>query len=67
MAVAANSRRNRRNTREDVRGRALDQKDAERLSDAAAAAERASAGMGTEESEPADWLFGDTLGEDHSG
>ena len=67
MTVAANSRAKRRNTREDVRRRALDQEHAERLSEGAAAAERASAGMGTDDSEPAAWLFGDTLGEDHSG
>jgi hypothetical protein len=31
------------------------------MSAAAAAAERASAGMGTEAKEPTDWLFGDSL------
>jgi hypothetical protein len=35
--------------------------DSAELSKGAAAAERASAGIGTEESEPADWLFGDSL------
>ena len=37
------------------------------LTEGAAAAERASAGMGTEDAEPAAWLFGDSLGEEHSG
>ena len=32
-----------------------------KLTAGAAAAERASAGMGTVELEPSDWLFGDTL------
>ena len=41
--------------------------DAAGVSDGAAAAERASAGMGTEDAEPAAWLFGDSLGEEHSG
>ena len=31
------------------------------VSDGAAAAERASAGMGTEDFEPTDWLFGNSL------
>jgi hypothetical protein len=31
------------------------------LSKGAAAAQRASAGMGTEDLEPTDWLFGDSL------
>jgi hypothetical protein len=37
------------------------------LTEGAAAAERASAGIGTEDAEPAAWLFGDSLGEEHSG
>jgi hypothetical protein len=37
------------------------------LTEGAAAAERASAGIGTEDAEPAAWLFGDSLGEAHSG
>ena len=37
------------------------------LTEGAAAAERASAGMGTEDAEPAAWLFGDSLSEEHSG
>ena len=41
--------------------------DAPDLTTGAAAAERASAGMGTEDAEPAAWLFGDSLGEEHSG
>ena len=41
--------------------------DAAGVSDGAAAAERASAGMGTEDAEPAGWLFGDSLGQEHSG
>jgi hypothetical protein len=32
-----------------------------RMTPAAAAAERASAGMGTEAKEPTEWLFGDSL------
>ena len=37
------------------------------LTEGAAAAERASAGMGTDDADPAAWLFGDSLGEEHSG
>ena len=37
------------------------------LTEGAAAAERASAGIGTEDADPAAWLFGDSLGEEHSG
>ncbi|MGH2980387.1 MAG: hypothetical protein ACRDLQ_12240 [Solirubrobacterales bacterium] len=38
-----------------------------RLSDAAAAAERASAGIGTGDFEPTDWLFGSSLRKSKSG
>jgi hypothetical protein len=41
--------------------------DAAGLTKGAAAAERASAGMGTEDAETAAWLFGDSLAEEHSG
>jgi hypothetical protein len=41
--------------------------DAADMTEGAAAAERASAGMGTEDAEPTAWLFGDSLGEEHSG
>jgi hypothetical protein len=37
------------------------------LTEGAAAAERASAGMGTEDTDPAAWLFGDQVEEKHSG
>ncbi len=37
------------------------------LTEGAAAAERASAGMGTEDADPAAWLFGDRIEEEHSG
>jgi hypothetical protein len=66
MAVAAKFKRRGRDTRNAKGRRALDQKDAEHLSDGAAAAERASAGIGTEDAEPTDWLFGEALGEDRS-
>jgi hypothetical protein len=39
----------------------LNGRTAVKLTAGAAAAERASAGMGTAELEPADWLFGDSL------
>ena len=55
------------NSREDVRRRALAQQDAGHVSEGAAAAERASAGIGIEATEPSDWLFGDTPDEDGSG
>jgi hypothetical protein len=35
--------------------------DSPQVSKGAAAAERASAGIGTNDAEPADWLFGDSL------
>jgi hypothetical protein len=44
-----------------ARRKRSDDHDSAQLSNGAAAAERASAGIGTEESEPADWLFGDSL------
>ena len=37
------------------------------LTEGAAAAERASAGMGTDDADPAAWLFGDRVEEEHSG
>ena len=37
------------------------------LTEGAAAAERASAGMGTEDADPAAWLFGDRVEKEHSG
>jgi hypothetical protein len=44
-----------------MRKQAHSRKRSPRMSAAAAAAERASAGMGTEAKEPTDWLFGDSL------
>jgi hypothetical protein len=49
------------NTAEAVRRRARDHEHDSKITDGAAAAERASAGMGTQDAEPTDWLFGDTL------
>jgi hypothetical protein len=61
--TAPRSRRkpDRRNTAEAVRSRVRDQEHEPEITDGAAAAERASAGMGTQDAEPTDWLFGDTL------
>jgi hypothetical protein len=43
------------------RKRARDHNHDRPLTRGAAAAERASAGMGTQDAEPTDWLFGDSL------
>jgi hypothetical protein len=67
MTGADSSKQHRRNTREDVRTRALAQKDVGHCSKGAAAAERASAGIGVEKTEPTDWLFGSTLATHRSG
>jgi hypothetical protein len=44
------------------RHRTQNQRNPVGLSDGDAAAQRASAGMGLEDTEPTDWLFGDALG-----
>jgi hypothetical protein len=44
-----------------IRRPAASRRRAPKATPAAAAAERASAGMGTEAKEPTDWLFGDSL------
>jgi hypothetical protein len=54
-------RPNRHSTAEAVRRRARDHEHDPMLTDGAAAAERASAGMGTQDAEPTDWLFGECL------
>jgi hypothetical protein len=61
--TAPRSRRrpNRHSTTEAVRRRARDDQHDPNLTDGAAAAERASAGMGTQDAEPTDWLFGGSL------
>jgi hypothetical protein len=58
--LEATSRKARRRTSEHRRRPKRDATAG--LSNGAAAAQRASAGMGTEDLEPTDWLFGDTLG-----
>jgi hypothetical protein len=60
-ARRSRSKPDRRNTAEAVRRRARGQEHEPEITDGAAAAERASAGMGTQDAEPTDWLFGDTL------
>ena len=61
--TAPRSRRkpDRPSTAETVRRQARDQEHEPEITDGAAAAERASAGMGTQDAEPTEWLFGDTL------
>jgi hypothetical protein len=44
-----------------IRKRTRPRRRSRQPTEAAAAAERASAGMGTESREPTDWLFGDSL------
>jgi hypothetical protein len=55
------ARRSGRRKSEGTSKQAQGRKRSPRVTPAAAAAERASAGMGTEAKEPTDWLFGDSL------
>ena len=53
--------------RRQMQARKRTDDEASDLTEGAAAAQRAAAGMGTEDAEPAAWLFGDSLSEQHSG
>ena len=55
------SRTQSRSATVPIRKRTRDHKRDPLITSGAAAAERASAGMGTEAKEPTDWLFGDSL------
>ena len=70
-ALPGGSRPSRQSSAEKARQRMQARKrpdnDAPDLTKGAAAAERASAGMGTDDADPAAWLFGDSLGGEHSG